>query len=463
MDSFDLILDGAEADLRDLRPHTRPSRFAPTRWSMRYRTMSKVFTILTYMALTVVFYLLYSCYSAHASLTARLDLAGTSSSFVKPEDVHVHGVVFYGRRETVEVLNCYLQKNLVANGGWLEDVRFVVNTDRDEDLDWISRTTKAIPGYTMVHLEAGTDHHDYERLWREAIHQKERYKHIYIKFDDDLVWLSNTAVEEMVTSLYNHDEAFAVLGNLINSAALGFMHLHQGAIHGFLPEVLPPTDPHPMAYGPQAWRISALPAYTIPEGQDKIQAFPDTRKSFDGDRTAIGDVGGPPYFNHRWLPVPDTALPLTPMWRTEYHPNSADWRGWQLGAQQHYSLLQNLEHDDGLVAYHFGDKEGLWNMHYMHANINLMAVWADDILDNLPFDVREDDEAHFTVHLPQKLKKQVYVQTRAIASHFSFGTQREMYDTDLLGRYRAFANEQVCGRQDQVPVASVDGEGKAEW
>lgn len=26
--------------------------------------------------------------------------------------------------------------------------------------------------------------------------------------------------------------------------------------------------------------------------------------------------------------------------------------------------------------------------HNMHANINLMAVWADDILDNLPVDAR---------------------------------------------------------------------------
>ena len=26
--------------------------------------------------------------------------------------------------------------------------------------------------------------------------------------------------------------------------------------------------------------------------------------------------------------------------------------------------------------------------HYMHANISLMAVWADDILDNLPVDAK---------------------------------------------------------------------------
>ena len=454
MDDFNLILDASSEPKQ---------RWTPNLWCLRPRNISRLLTIFVSMAFAGVLFLLYSSWLRSVGPHTGVDLIGMNANLVKPEGVHVYGLVFYGRRETVEVLNCYLQKNLVVNGGWLEEVRFVVNTDRSDDLAWISRTTESVPGYTMVQVESGTDHHDYERLWKEGIHHKDRYQHMYIKFDDDLVWLSDTAVEEMVTSLFKHDEAFAVLGNLVNSAALGWMHLHQGAIHGFLPEHAPPTDPHPLAYGPKAWRITPLPHYKIPDGQDKIQPFPDTKKTFDGDRTGIGEVGGAPYFNHRWLPVPDYLLHLTPMWRTEYSPNSADWRGWQLGAQQHYSLLWNLEDADGLSAYHFGDPEGLWNMHYMHANINLMAVWADEILDNLPFDVREDDEAHFTVHLPQKLKKQVYVQTRAIASHFSFGTQREMYDTDLLGRYRAYANENVCTNHNQIPVTNTDGEGKAEW
>jgi len=263
------------------------------------------------------------------------------------------------------------------------------------------------------------------------------------------VWMSDTAVAETVYTLIDHPEAFLVLANLINSAVLGWLHLRQGAIHSYLPELHLPSSPAPDTYGPSAWRASSLPTYSTADGGPTVP-FPDTEKAFDGNRAEIGSVGGPPYANHRWLPLRDAGvnLPITPIWETDYHPNGNNWRRWALGAQQHYSLLENIENDD-LHCYHLGG-DGVWNMRYEHANINFMAVWADDILDNLPFDVQEDDEAHFSIHLPRKLGRQTLVQGRALASHFSFGTQREMADTDLLGRYRAFANEMVCGEANRI-------------
>lgn len=42
------------------------------------------------------------------------------------------------------------------------------------------------------------------------------------------------------------------------------------------------------------------------------------------------------------------------------------------------------------------------------------------------------------------------VNTHAIAAHFSFRTQHEVYDTDLLDRYRAYANEMVCKEDNQI-------------
>ena len=409
-----------------------------------------------FVALTVVA-LLWLIHIMHAvprvGNPTKLPLLGTH--FTKPEQAKIYGIVFYGRHATVEILDCYLRKNLVSNGGWLDAVHFIINTDDEADLAWIDNMVGQVRDYKKIEMDEGTDPRDYEKVWRQAVQPG----HLYVKFDDDLVWMSDTAVEETITTLINHPEAFLVLANLVNSAALGWVHHHQGAIHAYLPQLEPPLKSASDSYGPKAWRASALPSYQPAEGSDEIIPFPDTEKDFAGARAEIGDIGGPPYANHRWLPLRDngTLLPLTPIWRTEYAPNSADWCGWQLGAQQHYSLLQNIESDD-LSAYHFGDKDGLWNMRYMHANINLMAVWADDILDNLPFDVEEDDEAHFSIHLPKKFKRQTYIQTKAIASHFSFGPQRELYDTDLLSRYRAYANEKVCGKRNQIPVPKdLDG------
>ena len=378
--------------------------------------------------------------------STKLGLTHNASG--RPEDYKLYGLVFYGRHVTVEILDCYLRKNLVSNGGRLDAVHFVVNTDDEADLAWIDQLVSQVEDYKAIRLEEGTDPRDYERVWAQAVESG----HLYIKFDDDLVWLSDNAIEESVNTIINHPEAFIVLGNLINSAALGWVHHHRGAIHSYLPELQPPENPSLNAYGPTAWRASALPTYEPAHGYDNVSPYPEKEED-EVIGAGLGDFMGPPYANHRWLPLRDkgTLLPLTPMWRTEYEPNSADWRGWQLGAQQHYSFLQNLESGD-LSAYHFGDKEGIWNMHFLHANINLMTVWADDILDNLPFDVKEDDEAHFSIHLPRKLKRQTYIQTRALASHFSFGPQRQMYETDLLSRYRAYANEKVCGTGNQIAI-----------
>lgn len=41
------------------------------------------------------------------------------------------------------------------------------------------------------------------------------------------------------------------------------------------------------------------------------------------------------------------------------------------------------------------------------------------------------------------------VDTHAIISHFSFATTRELETTDLLERYRLYANEMVCTADNQ--------------
>lgn len=47
------------------------------------------------------------------------------------------------------------------------------------------------------------------------------------------------------------------------------------------------------------------------------------------------------------------------------------------------------------------------------------------------------------------------VQTHALTAHFSFAVQKEMYDTDLLSRYRAYANEMVCTAENQIPIVNL--------
>ena len=206
-------------------------------------------------------------------------------------------------------------------------------------------------------------------------------------------------------------------------------------------------------------------------------------KDDDGSTLAPDVPGAPPFKGHRWLPLPggldkDDNLWRTPMVESSYDPDGPDWGSWSLGAQAHYSFFENLENDN-LKVYHYGhgideDREGIWNMQYARMNINFMAIWGKDVLDNLPFET-EDDELELSVGVNKKIRRRMFcahaslvvstwtltdwvfsiallVNTHAIAAHFSFRSQHEMYDTDLLDRYRAYANEMVCTKDDQIPI-----------
>ena len=181
-------------------------------------------------------------------------------------------------------------------------------------------------------------------------------------------------------------------------------------------------------------------------------------KPDDGSTIPEADPGAPPYKGHRWLPLPDNERNLynTPIAKTAYDPYGPDWTSWAIPAQVHYSLLENLEKNQ-LSKYYYGggvdpEREGIWNMQYGRMNINFMAIWGNDVLDNLPFS-QSDDEHELSVVLTTKLRRPLLVNTHAIAAHFSFRTQHELYDTDLLSRYRAYANEFICKADNQIPTS----------
>lgn len=68
-------------------------------------------------------------------------------------------------------------------------------------------------------------------------------------------------------------------------------------------------------------------------------------------------------------------------------------------------------------------------------------------------EIHGDDESDLTEAMPRKLGRPFLLETRALVSHFSFGPQSEgLRRTDLLARYRGFANEMVCERGNQKGV-----------
>lgn len=307
------------------------------------------------------------------------------------------------------------------------------------------------------------------------------------------MFVHDDAIPQIVSTLIAHPETYAVASNLINSPLAAWLAYHVNALHPFLPEMTPYAD-FDLSHSAGTWRPSELPMHSG-----------TTNSTFN-----LTQMPTAPYKGHRWLPLetnPDNLLKTPIAGVTPGDTNSAlglAWLKWTIAAQQHMSFFKNVE-DNRLDRYHAGsEREGIWNMQFERYNINFMAVRGKTLLDrpfwfdpatpndalipasqaaaasldlaarrrkesgrdrnehvrmrmNLDFnadgkaDVRlADDEWAMTQVVPLELRKPVLVQTRALVAHFAFYPQVEqMRRTDILDRYRAYANEMVCAADNQ--------------
>lgn len=116
----------------------------------------------------------------------------TVSPWEKPKGFKIIGLVFFGRPLVVEILDCYLKRNLVLNGGFLDEVLFVGHTDKEEDLEWMYKLVEAEPLYRSITIPRKEG---YDELWAKAVDDK----NMFIKIDDDMV---SALVVAMSNSLY---------------------------------------------------------------------------------------------------------------------------------------------------------------------------------------------------------------------------------------------------------------------
>lgn len=105
-----------------------------------------------------------------------------SDKWKKPKGFKIVATVFYGRRRNVDILDCYLQRNLVRNGGYLDSVHFMVHTDDEPDRAWIEQKANETEGYEYIDLGDCT-HQPYGCMW-DYIADADT---LYIKIDDDIV------------------------------------------------------------------------------------------------------------------------------------------------------------------------------------------------------------------------------------------------------------------------------------
>jgi hypothetical protein len=252
-----------------------------------------------------------------------------------------------------------------------------------------------------------------------------------------VVFFEDHAIDAMVKRKLEQPELFLISANTLNQPAQAWVHYHLGAQHPYLPELEPPPGYQPRAYDNAAtyhdqkqptWRASELPQWSGPANY------------------TIDESSPAPFVGHRWLPLPPGSdIDDTPISVVEYNLAGSGWHSWVVGAQTHYSFFENLEKDQ-LHRY----KYDLWDYHYDRISIHFILVTGEDILRVMP--IENDDEGYLTMKATKALGRHAVMEGTGLAVHFGFGTQvmahdwHGLHDTDALDRYRAFAEERVCGK-----------------
>ncbi|KAI5919728.1 hypothetical protein F4810DRAFT_472482 [Camillea tinctor] len=439
----------------------------------------------------------YEFSSEEPTNNVTLDSLAPEGGWKKPQGVKVVAMVFYGRKRYVDILDCYLRENLASNGGYLDEVWFMAHTQDEDDTAWVEGLVLEEPDYKIIGQQE-CENKKYGCLWNFATGDNT----IYIKIDDDIIFIHPDAIPQLVHTRLAVPHPYAISANLVNSPMSGMEHYHFGAIHAFVP------DPRakPTRRASETWRPSELGALSPQERAVLSSAdshsimYPETDQQYRGHGFVL--VSEDDYGRHDLL---DTA-----MGRYDQAPGgdfiafSPPWKSWVIAAQQHYSLLRNLELNQvqryffgRAAAYPRGAKgpdgnktvslpgppaassasssssssasspfgslftahesqgpggEQIYDTGYRRYNLNFCAVWGADVAAHLP--IADDDEADMTDVIPKKTGRPFVIDTRAVVAHFSFSTQAEgMARTDLLDRWRAYANEAVC---------RVDGKGKGE-
>ncbi|KAG2432269.1 hypothetical protein HXX76_009187 [Chlamydomonas incerta] len=318
----------------------------------------------------------------------------------------ITGVVFYGRRSRVRILDCYLQRNMVRNGGLLAEVVFVRATWEAADVAFLEKLIQLrAPDYRSLmpkRLDVGyTGHY----AWMDPAQ-------VYVKIDDDVVFIADAAIDHMLAAHMLH-RWHLISANVVNHQPLELPHSQRGA-HTLYEQAV--------AGDKSSWR-PVMKARRVPSG------------AAGGGGNATREVLEPvPFIDNGW----DV------------------WGDWAKAASVHYSFLANHA-ANRLGVYEFPHNEKLWdfNAHigYTRWRIN-MIMFKGAAIDVHVYNMSSttgtypgDDEDYITRILPQQLNATSAAVSPALAVHFSFYLQRGGLEnsTDLLDRYALLA-ERTCGR-----------------
>lgn len=305
------------------------------------------------------------------------------------KEVQIYALVYYGRKSYVDILNAYLERNLRVNGGVLDGVIFALVKYTMPDLHYLAKLQRRNrESYFVPPMEGGA----WDVIWRLA----DIPGAYYIKIDDDVTFISDGAIPEMIREKRRGRFLF-VSANVVNHGIVSAVHQE----------------------------LALLPWLEKPEwnADKKLDSW-----KFKGD------------------------VMLDPKFRIE-HTFYSDciWRRWECAAWAHESLLHRIE-TGTLCAFDFG----IYDFHAhgyetMNDGIGRSIDWNDNFFawkyedfDDIDWEgVAMDDEREMSTRHPKRRGEHAGALGRAVIAHWTFSVQESglLANTTLLDRYRTLAEK----------------------
>ena len=134
------------------------------------------------------------------------------------------GVTPAGRRRYIELLAPYLLKQRPL----LNKHIFWLNTNNQRDICYIKDLCSKHPDF-FQYMESEVPvngNQSIANFFKQCVDDDT----IYVRFDDDICWLADDALEKIVNFRINNPSYFIIFGNIINNAICNWLHQRIGAI-----------------------------------------------------------------------------------------------------------------------------------------------------------------------------------------------------------------------------------------
>ncbi|KAL9105517.1 MAG: hypothetical protein Q9227_009314 [Pyrenula ochraceoflavens] len=274
--------------------------------------------------------------------------------FEKPENTSIVAHVMYKGRDQTAILECYLRRNLVAHGGFIDSVVFFYQAGSRSDRDWLNQLAKSNSAYQIFSSS--------QVAGETAALENVSAGTLYILLGAEVVFLDKDTIPSLVKMRIENQGPFAISANVINQPVFSWIHHHLGAILHYRPELRPVVGLSNTSATPKYnWRASSLPQWNGDEQSELPTEF------------GIPTDFKPPFRGHRWLPLKSSDPIRSPLPHEVLDVNGPGRWPWTIGAQHHYSFLEHLERGE-LHRYKFPS----WDFQHEPFSPSVLCVYHAD-------------------------------------------------------------------------------------